>query len=74
MNAILSSLGAFLAAGVQPQTPLAKAIMLVLVIKLIAIAGIGVFIKSGSGRPVVDSIAVSRLISPSVPLPSEGGR
>ncbi len=74
LNAILSSLAAFLAAGVQRRTPLAKAIMLVLVIKLIAIAGMGVFTLRGSGRPVVDPIAVSRLIGPSVSLPNEGGR
>ena len=73
MNAILSSLGAFLAAGVRPRTPLARAIMLVLVIKLIAISGIGVFMISSS-RPAVDPIAVARLISPLVPLPNEGGR
>jgi hypothetical protein len=74
LNAIVASLGAFFAAGVRPQTALAKAIVLVLVIKLIAIAGIGAFILSGSGRPVVDPIAVSRLIGPSVSLPDEAGR
>jgi hypothetical protein len=69
LNAIVASLGAFFAAGVRPQTPLAKAIALVLAIKLIAIAGIGAFMLSGSVRPVVDTIAVSRLT-----LPDEAGR
>jgi hypothetical protein len=66
MNAILSSLAAFLAAGARPPTPLAKAIVLVLVVKLMAIAAIGVFLSS-TGRMVVDSITVSRLIGPSLP-------
>ena len=69
MNAVLSSLAAFLATGARPPTPLAKAIVLVLVVKLVAIAGAGVFLFSSSGRMVVDSTTVSRLIGPSVPLP-----
>ncbi len=73
MNAVLSSLAAFLATGARPPTPLAKAIVLVLVVKLVAIAGAGVFLFSSSGRMVVDSTTVSRLIGPSVPLPNEGG-
>jgi hypothetical protein len=73
MNAVLSSLAAFLAAGVRPPTPLARAIVLVLVVKLMAIAAIGVFLFSNSGRMVVDSTRISRLIGPSVPLPDEGG-
>ena len=73
MNAVLSSLAAFLAAGARPPTPLARAIVLVLVVKLMAIAAIGVFLFPNSGRMVVDSTRVSRLIGPSVPLPNEGG-
>jgi len=51
LNAVLSSLAAYLAAGVRPPTPLAKAIVLVLVVKLMAIVGAGVFLVSSSGRP-----------------------
>ena len=72
LNAVLSSLNAYLAAGVRPPTPLAKAIVLVLVVKLVAIAGAGVFLFSSSGRLVVDSNAVSRLIGPSVSSANEG--
>lgn len=64
LNAVLSSLAAYLAAGVRPPTPLAKAIVLVLVVKLMAIVGAGVFLFSSRGLPVVDSNAVSRLIGP----------
>jgi hypothetical protein len=74
LNATLSSLAAFLAAGMRPRTPLAKAIVLVLVIKLIAIAVMGAFMLPNSGRPVVDTITVLRLIGPSVSLPNEVGR
>ena len=73
LNAILSSLAAFLAAGLRPPTPLAKAILLVLVIKLVAIACFVVFLFPSSARLVVDPIAVSHLIRPAVSLPSEGG-
>ena len=67
MNAVLSSLAAFLAAGARPPTPLAKAIVLVLAVKLMAIAAIGAFLSSSTERMVVDSITVSRLIGPSLP-------
>ncbi len=53
---------AFLAAGVRPRTPLAKAIVLVLVIKLIAIAGMKIFMFADSAQPVVDATAVARAI------------
>jgi hypothetical protein len=64
LNAVLSSIVAFLAAGVRPPTPLAKAVRLVLAIKLVAIAAIGVVMVAGDGRPAVDAGAVGRLIGP----------
>jgi hypothetical protein len=73
LNAILSSTIAFLAAGVRPPTPFAKAIRLALAIKLIAIAGIGVVMHASRGGPAVDAGAVARLIGPPV-APDEAGR
>src|SRR5260370_17630019 len=70
MNAVLSSLAAFLAAGARPPTPLAKAIVLVLVVKLMEIAVIGVFLFSRSGRTVVASTTAPRLLGPSLPVPT----
>ena len=70
LNAVISSLAAFLAAGVRPPTPLAKAIMLVLTLKLLAIAAASIFLSINEG-PTVDPGAVSRLIGPS-PSPNEG--
>jgi hypothetical protein len=61
MNAVLSSLGAFLAALVRPRTPLVRAIRLVLVIKLIAIIGIGIVMVPRHG---VDATAMFRLMAP----------
>jgi hypothetical protein len=74
LNAVLSSLAAYLVAGVRRPTPLAQAIVLVLVFKLMVIAGAGVFLFSSSGRLVVDSNAVSRLIGPSGSSANEGRR
>ena len=55
-------MGAFLAAGLWPRTPLAKAIVFVLVIKLIGIAGIKSFGFSDSAQPRVDATAMARAI------------
>ena len=62
MRAILSSMGAFVAAGMWPRTPLAKAIVFVLVIKLMGIAGIKAFGFPDSARPSVDAAAMARVI------------
>ncbi|HEY5067625.1 MAG TPA: hypothetical protein VIJ04_22720 [Xanthobacteraceae bacterium] len=62
MRAILSSMGAFLAAGLWPRTPLAKAIVFVLVIKLIGIASIKVFAFPDGAQPRVDANAMARVI------------
>ena len=69
MRAIVSSLAAFMAAGLRPRTPLAKAIMLVLVIKFIGIVGMKVFMFPDSARPVVDANAVARVVG--VPAPAQ---
>ena len=65
MRAIFSSLTAFVSAGVRPATPLAKAIVLVLILKLIGIAGIKVFMFPDNALPVADAAAVARLVGPS---------
>jgi hypothetical protein len=57
LGAILSSLAAFIAAGARPPTPLARAIVLALAIK--------VFMFPQSTQPVVDASAMARAIGPS---------
>jgi hypothetical protein len=69
LRAIVSSFAAFLAAGLRPRTPLAKAIVFVLVIKLIGIAGMKVFMFSDSAQPVVDANAMARVVG--VPAPAQ---
>ena len=68
MRRVLSSLTAFLLAGVRPQTPLARAIVLVLLVKLIGIAAIKTFMFPDSANPAVDATAmVARVIDVSAP-------
>jgi len=59
---ILASLRDFVRAGLRPKTPLAKAIVLALCLKLIVIVSMRVFLFSGEARPFVDEGVVSRLI------------
>jgi len=62
LRAITSSLIAFLAAVLRPRTPLAKAIVLILLIKLIGIAGIKMFMFPDSGQPRADAATIARVI------------
>jgi hypothetical protein len=64
LSAILSSLAAFVVAGARPPTPLARAIVLVLILKLIGLAGIKLFMFPDSAQPVIDVAAVTRAIGP----------
>jgi hypothetical protein len=55
-------MGAFLAAGLWPRTPLAKAIVFVLVIKFLGIAGMRVFGFPDGAQPSVDADAMARVL------------
>ena len=68
LRPILSSLTDFLSAGARPRTPLAKAIVLVLIIKLVGIVGMRVFLFPDSSKPVVDATAVARIVGVSATL------
>ena len=63
----MSSLAAFVAAGLRPRTALAKAIVLVLAIKLIEIAGMKVFMFPDSAQPVVDANTMAQIVGVSAP-------
>ena len=65
MRAIFSSLMAFVSAGIRPATPLAKAIMLVLALKLIGIVSIKLFMFPDNAQPAADAAAIARLVGPS---------
>jgi hypothetical protein len=64
LSAILSSLAAFVAAGAKPPTPLARAIVVVLILKLIGISGIKLFMFPDSAQPVIDAAAMTRALGP----------
>jgi hypothetical protein len=72
LRPIIWSLTAFLYAGARPRTPLAKAIVLVLVLKLFGIAGMKVFMFPERGAPPVDEIAIARVIGVSASLQQDG--
>ena len=62
MRAILSSLGAFVAAGLWPRTPLGKAIAIVLLVKLIGMTAMTIYAATDGVAPVVDANAMARLL------------
>ena len=66
MSAIFSSLAAFLAAALRPQTALAKAIVLVLVLKIFGIVAIKLIMFPDSARPEADAANIERVLGPSM--------
>jgi len=60
LRAIFAPLAAFISAGIRPRTPLARALVFVLILKLIGIAGIRVFMFPDGAQPVVDGTAMAR--------------
>jgi hypothetical protein len=65
---LLASLAAFLGAGWRPPSALARAIVIVLVAKLIAVLAMAVFFHFANQHAAVDAAAIGRLFGPS-PLP-----
>ncbi len=64
MKAVLSSLTDFVGAGLRPRTPLARAIVLALAIKLVVIVSMKVLLFSGDARPAVDATVMMSVIGP----------
>ena len=62
LRAIFASLAAFISAGIRPRTPLARAIVFVLILKLIGIAGIKIFMFPDGAQPVVDGMRLDERI------------
>ena len=67
MRAILASLGAFAAAGLRPRTPLAKAIVLILLIKLIGVTAMRVYLAADNVEPAVDAATMAQVIGVAPP-------
>jgi len=55
---------AFIGAGLRPPTALARAIVIVLAAKLIAVAAMGVYFHFANQRVVADAAAIGRLLGP----------
>ena len=68
MKAVLSSLIAFVMAGLPPRTPLAKAIVFALAFKFVAIVGMQMYLLSAAAPPV-DQTTIADLIGPATPSP-----
>ena len=62
---VLASLAAFLRAGLRPQSALARAIVAVLVIKLIAVLGMTAYPHSADRRAAADAAGVALRLGPS---------
>ena len=62
---VLASLAAFVSAGLRPRGLLARAIVVVLAAKLIAVVAMMAFSHFADQHAVVDAAAVSRLLGPS---------
>ena len=62
---VRASLAAFVSAGLRPRSLLARAIVVVLAAKLIAVIAMMTFPHFADQTAVVDAAAVSRLLGPS---------
>ena len=62
LGPVISSLRACAAAAVKPRTPLGKAIRLVLLVKLIGIAGLTLVTVAERDKLHVDAAAAARMI------------
>jgi hypothetical protein len=67
LRAILASLRAFAAAGLRPRTPLAKAIMLVLLIKLVGVTAMRIYLTAEDIAPAVNAATMARVIGVAPP-------
>jgi hypothetical protein len=67
MRSVLSALADFIAAGLRPRTPLAKAITVALAVKIVVIVSMKIFLFSGDFRPEVDESVMDRVIGPGAP-------
>ncbi|MGA2566466.1 MAG: hypothetical protein ABSF41_06525 [Pseudolabrys sp.] len=61
---VLASLAAFVSAGLRPRSVLARAVVIVLAAKLIAVASMMIY-QHFDKQNVVDAAAISRVLGPS---------
>jgi hypothetical protein len=68
MRSVLAALKDFVSAGLRPRTPLARAITLALIVKLVVVVAMKVLWFSGDARPVVDGAVMDRIIGPAASI------
>ena len=61
---LIASLAAFIGAALRPPTALARAIVIVLAAKLIAVAAMGVYFHFANQHVMADAAAIGRLLGP----------
>ena len=61
---VLASLAAFVGAGLRPQTALARAIVIVLAAKLIAVVAMTVYFNFADQHVTANAASISRLLGP----------
>jgi hypothetical protein len=66
LRPLLASLAAFVGAGLRPTTALARAIMLVLTAKLVAVVAMTIFQHVGHQNIAVGAATISHLLGPSL--------
>jgi hypothetical protein len=64
LHPILSSIGDFVRSGIRPRTPLARAIVFVLVLKLAFVASMQVFLLCSAAQPDVNPLTLQRVLGP----------
>ena len=61
---VVATLHEFLRTAMRPRTALAKAIVVMLGVKLAFLLAMAAFLALGESRPVVDGVTMARLIGP----------
>lgn len=61
---VLSSIGDFVLSGIRPKTPLAKAIVFVIALKLAFIVSMQVYLLCSAAQPHVSAPMIERLLGP----------
>ena len=64
---VLSSIGDFLRSGIRPRTPLARAIVFVLALKLAFVASMQIFLLCSAAQPDVNPQTIQRVLGPANP-------
>ena len=68
MSGLTASLSAFLKAGVRPRTPLARAVVAALVLKLCVVVAMRVFLFGADARPAITEASLTQHLGPAAAI------